>query len=63
MINWRPIETSPKDGTLVRVRFADGEECDARNYGDANDAHNGWWSWDGLDFDYGAESPTHWVPL
>lgn len=60
---WQDISTAPKDGTLVRIRFDDGEIYEARNNGDADNQHNGWWDRDGADFGYGASSPTHWMPL
>jgi hypothetical protein len=30
MTDWRPIETAPKDGSIIRVKIGDkGEECTA----------------------------------
>ncbi len=63
MSEWQPIESAPKDGTLVLVLFDDGDVVEARNHGDGTDEHNDWWSVDGLDFDYGEETPVAWKPL
>jgi hypothetical protein len=60
---WQPIESAPKDGTLVLICFADGEIYIARNEGKPDSQHNDWWDQDGLDFGYGASQPTHWMPL
>ncbi len=59
MAEWQPIETAPKDGTRIAVRFESGFEAEA-NY---QSTYGGEWHvdsykhlpWDG--------SPTHWMPL
>lgn len=60
---WQPIETAPRDGTPVLLLFDDGLMEVGRHYGHEADHHNGWWSNDGLDYDYGLDNPTHWMPL
>lgn len=62
MIEWLPIETAPKDGTLVEILFDDGEVVLARTYGQADNNHNDWWAFDGLDFGYGSVNPINWRP-
>lgn len=60
-MNWQPIDTAPTH-TPVLVYFNDGLfEVAKWNADDEGD--HGWWTNDGLDFNYGQDRPTHWQPL
>jgi hypothetical protein len=63
-MDWRPIETAPKDETWVLLYFPGGDETKCKT---------GFWSEGSVDW-YGSESdshsmtdffdqPTHWMPL
>lgn len=63
---WRPIDTAPRDETLVLLSFPHGAE-------DEDQFKVGFWSVDGADWfdseaasrsltDFG-EKPSHWMPL
>lgn len=59
---WQPIETAPKDGTMVLIADArDGYVCEARHL----DEGRGWWARNNDPTDYWGEEifPTHWMPL
>lgn len=53
-IDWRPIETAPKDGTRVLL-------CCTGGAGSVSDGcfYNNAWSWEWA----GVVDPTHWAPL
>ena len=55
---WLPIETAPRDGTVVLLIFEDGDIACA--YGAPN--YNGWWALNGMDFDREWENPIGWLP-
>jgi len=53
-IDWRPIETAPKDGTRALL-------CCTGGAGSVSDGcfYNNAWSWEWA----GVADPTHWAPL
>ncbi|VEB42922.1 Uncharacterised protein [Chromobacterium violaceum] len=56
-MEWKPIETAPKDGThVIAYRPTKyGEHIESMYFDD-----DGWFfSFDG---EYGEEQPTHWIP-
>jgi len=59
MEGWFPISTCPV-GVGVLVVFADGETCFAKFGGNATAQHNDLWDEDGLDFNYGMDTPIGW---
>jgi hypothetical protein len=67
-MNWQPIETAPKDGTLVLLYFPGG--C----FSNDGNVCVGFWSTDGSDDWFSRECdsnsmtelgdfPTHWMPI
>lgn len=62
---WRPIETAPKDGTLVLIFAALGNPAAFEGvllaaYGRTDDNGEDWWA---LDSGGWVKSPSHWMPL
>lgn len=59
-MEWRPIETAPKDGTeLIASRFwGDGSVVAIMHWLPLDG--DGFWDSDGWDADW---EPTHWIPL
>ena len=60
---WRPIETAPRDGTLVLVRGEKPDEVEVAEWFQWNHSSKNTGDWtrrgcDAFDFD-----PTHWMPL
>lgn len=51
---WQPIETAPRDGTLVLMASTCGQITVGRQHPDVD-----WWQWSPL----GKWKPTHWMPL
>ena len=69
MNKWQPIDTAPKDGTLILAHLPDSDDCyvigwcdkakDIRSYFNAD----GWCiAWDGESLSDWSQ-PTHWMPL
>lgn len=56
MTEWQPIATAP-EGMFVLVCFDSGDIDIARHI------HTTWLSIEDLDFGYGWDMPTHWMPL
>jgi hypothetical protein len=56
-MNWQPIETAPKDGTLIDLWTPAGRLTD---YGWGLDGAECWTHPDGYVAD---AQPTHWMPL
>jgi hypothetical protein len=52
-LQWRPIETAPRDGTFVLTRSPYGQVC--QDFADSNSSEMICQSWSG--------NPTHWMPL
>jgi hypothetical protein len=53
MSDWQPIETAPKDGTVIRIRQGRWSPHHAR-------WKDGYWQ----SIEYtGTQHPTHWMPL
>jgi hypothetical protein len=52
-LQWRPIETAPRDGTFVLTRSPYGQVC--QDFADSNSSEIICQSWSG--------NPTHWMPL
>jgi hypothetical protein len=74
---WRPIETAPKDGTIIRLAYigkkGDVQECHAAVYTDVGGDEFVEHPWRFLDFEddndtafvngWHKNCPTHWRPL
>ena len=66
-ISWQPIETAPKDGTLIDL-FIDGERYVDCRWGDPNQDMEDWASWyQRYTESWGSAfpvdlNPTHWMP-
>jgi hypothetical protein len=54
---WLPIETAPKDGTIVILWWGDGWAKSGMWFDGA------WVNPDGNAFDMGDDPPTHWMSL
>jgi hypothetical protein len=56
MMEWKPIETAPKDGTTIITWEPDGKGV-----------YFEWWDEDSWYYDEewgnGSKNPTHWMPL
>ena len=60
-MNWRPIETAPKDGTLVLACNSDSYRSSlGPAYFVAGDNYDGIWFYKG---GYDVWDLTHWMPL
>lgn len=68
-MTWQPIETAPKDGTLVLLYEPDNDEelIDARIFvglwNDARDAKFYGTAWECAEYSAFNHYPTHWMPL
>lgn len=68
MAEWQPIETAPKDGTIIDLWFGEYRETDCWwQEGCSIHPQAGWYS-HALCYGYGdwfdeSEQPTHWMPL
>lgn len=71
MSEWQPIETAPKDGTMVVLHW-DWEPLTVVGYFGAStnqppgdDPERETWRvhWDEATLDGGFDEPTHWMPL
>ena len=61
MSDWQPIETAPKDGTVV---FLYWPTMSITRYPAAGMHHGDEYGWEMyVDRDYGEIFPTHWMPL
>jgi hypothetical protein len=63
---WKPIETAPKDGTYILLRFAGplhDRESPGISVGKAIDREPGWWLTAIWASSTAHEQPTHWQPL
>jgi hypothetical protein len=67
MSEWKPIESAPKDGTLILLYCPDDEPCIVvGNYYRDEEMDGEWWLYaDELLTDACPEGakPTHWMPL
>lgn len=59
MAGWQPIETAPKDGTRVKLRFATGLDEE----GTFRTTYGGEWHVKSFTHLPWANEPTHWMPL
>ena len=63
---WQPIETAPKDGTLIILYKPDGDgddrsrTVDVGRWGEVWTTYRGMWRMQACD---GWVTPTHWMPL
>ena len=70
MTDWQPIETAPKNGTIIDVWLGDCDESDRKFYCSGETrrspgwawANNKWRPWGGLNSATFVK-PTHWMPL
>ena len=66
-MEWQPIETAPKDGTLVDLWVIDTSDGSGRRETDAYFANGKWWSTRdtnaGEPVEQGRITATHWMPL
>ena len=71
MSEWQPIETAPRDGTIIDVWLGDADESDLDFYcspGSKRSANWFWYRdkfrpWAGLSQLMTFVEPTHWMPL
>ena len=54
-MQWRPIETAPKDGTDILTIYR--KQCSVRYWGEGEDGENAWQP------RIRGVFPTHWMPL
>ena len=59
---WQPIETAPVNEFVLVFFTRDHTMEVARRLISPDGEDLGWWANDGLDF-YGADTPSHWMPL
>jgi len=57
--DWQPIETAPRDGTVVLVSYGNRQDTGSVI---AARVKPGWQSWSSVPGDYTCK-PTHWMPL
>jgi hypothetical protein len=72
MTDWKPIETAPKDGTVV-IGYSDKEGVfpiywSEKEYYPIGDSYTGWVNAVDFNYDDGGSwrfdaNPTHWQPL
>lgn len=63
VIDWRPIETAPKDGTRIRI-LVDGIVDHPLEARWCPDGGGGWpWLVSGSDDRWNVKLVTHWMPL
>jgi hypothetical protein len=62
MSEWKPIETAPKDGTLIDVCNPHGDRTTDVRWEDGHWRH--WWigDFDGMEWRKLSIQPTHWMP-
>lgn len=68
---WRPIETAPKDGTVIDVWLGDADDSDIAFYCTPGTRRSAGWHWKhekfrptaGLNILNTWVLPTHWMPL
>ena len=68
MAEWQPIETAPRDGTLILVTGVNGlNTVLAAYYWEGDDySPNPYKGWSGIVNSFGEQriaEPTHWMPL
>ena len=72
MMEWQPIETAPKDGTVIDVWLGGISESDRKFYCDGDTFRSPAWAWregkfrplGGLNITQVVfVQPTHWMPL
>lgn len=72
MSEWQPIETAPKDGTIIDVWLGDADESDQAFYCSEGSRRSPNWTWrhgkfrplGGLNVTMPVfVRPTHWMPL
>jgi hypothetical protein len=59
--DWRPIETAPKDGTVVRL-FCPAPSLNSKPF-EAIGRYLDAGAWVGHPENHGLMSPSHWMPL
>lgn len=68
---WQPIETAPRDGTIIDVWLGDCDEPDRQFYCTGDTRRSPGWQWENGKFRPATGGlglpvfwqPTHWMPL